>query len=203
MLTNQQLDVLIGSILGDGSLSKTNFKSNSRFSETHSEAQLGWLTWKNEILKPFSTNIFSVLAKGIKRLPNGSIIKIKNKFHKHFSFKTISNNVFTEIEKKWYKRDENGNYIYKIINNRKYRIKVVPEFELTKLTLAVWYIDDGDNGAGTKQIRFSTQDTKIIQNGLKAKQELSSLQCLMGNILAERQLVEKEFLWVDIKILKS
>ena len=31
MLTNQQLDVLIGSILGDGSLSKTKFKSNSRF----------------------------------------------------------------------------------------------------------------------------------------------------------------------------
>jgi hypothetical protein len=155
--TDFQKQVLIGSLLGDGSLNKTKTaKCHSHFEEGHCIKQLDWLNWKKEILKPLSRKITFKNIKGLK-LIDGKLKYDETKIHKHCNLLTIKHPFLTDMERQWYKRDNSGNYIYRVENNKKYRIKIVPEFELTPLILAVWYIDDGSNDQKTKRLKFSTQ----------------------------------------------
>lgn len=119
VLTGRQLEILNGSMLGDGCLEKTETQSsNSRFVEKHGIEQIEYLEWKCKELKPFSSN-----------LSKGQEIK-KGKLHKFCQFKTYRHPYFTELESLWYQD----------------RIKRVPDdIYLTPLTLAVWFLDDGYN----------------------------------------------------------
>jgi len=158
-LSEKQKEILIGSLLGDGSLNKIkpNTKCQSHFEESHSLDQLGWLKWKHEILLPLSSKIFYKKNKGVLNLPFGKLSVDNTRCHDGCRFNTINHPSLTEMERQWYKRDENGDYVYKVTNNKNYRIKIVPEFELTKLALAIWFIDDGSNDQKTKNCKLSTQ----------------------------------------------
>lgn len=128
-LTNRQIEVLYGSMLGDGCLEaiETN-KSNSRFVEKHGIKQNDYLQWKCDELKPFTTDV----KFGIDHEHT-----INNKFvtKKHFcKIQTCKHPVFTNLEKIWY---------------NKLRIKCIPnDLKLTHLMLAVWFFDDGHNYKG-------------------------------------------------------
>lgn len=146
--TQQQKDVLTGSMLGDGSLDKVSgHVRNSRFTEIHGIAQHDWLLWKREKLRPFPSRFGLGEAPGRKNLGNGVVVNDNSKTYERCVLRTVSCHHLTEMEKVWYKRDSGGQYAYKMASKRRIRIKVLPKnFRLDPLALAVWYMDDGNNG---------------------------------------------------------
>lgn len=130
-LSDVQMQVIIGSLLGDGCLEKVcKIGRNSRFTEGHGLLQKEWLQWKQNILGDWVSN-FTYL---------------KSKDRESYRLKTIVHPKFNDLENQWYQRDEFGNYILKKVSKRFHRIKIVPKnLTLTPLSLAVWYLDDGYN----------------------------------------------------------
>lgn len=128
--TGIQKQVILGSMLGDGHLTavRDGYKNpigktwakNSSYNEGHSPKQLDYLSWKAKQLSNFF-NSFPTL--------------------KNNQLNTFHHKIFTDLEEKWYKRDENGKYI---LNEKGHRIKIVPkDLFLTPLIVAIWYLDDG------------------------------------------------------------
>jgi hypothetical protein len=132
--------------LGDASLCKTSSTTNSSFSTCHCEDQKEWLLWKHSTLLPFSTNWFSKKVRGRRRLKTGIVINDNSKHYIQYGFLTIRHPILTAMEQQWYKRDADGNYLLKPFGSRMARIKCLPpNFSLTPLALAVWFVDDGCN----------------------------------------------------------
>lgn len=124
VLSDRQREIIIGSLLGDGSLTKIhNRRESSHFVETHSLKQLEYLSWKQRELSPISRPI---------------------KYHRNEAyFTTFSTESLTHFEQQWYLRYADGTYQFDEFGRR---IKIVPDnFELTPLSLAIWYLDDGTN----------------------------------------------------------
>jgi hypothetical protein len=133
--TTEQLEILTGSMLGDGSLTK-RYKMNSMFVERHCEQQIGYLRWKFEKLKPFSRTIIREVIDGSRLPKTGS-----RPNYISYRMETVRHPFFSAMEKLWYKRDDSGAYI---TDHKKRRIKVVPtDLCLTELSFAVWFLDDG------------------------------------------------------------
>jgi transposase len=155
-LSDIQLDVIIGSLLGDGGLSSSTWWGaiNSKFTETHSAKQRDYLKWKYDVLMPLSANFANRTNKGRMKL-NNSIVDDHSKKLYSCNMTTISHPLFTELEKKWYARDINGNYLLK--NGR--RIKIIPhDITLTSRMISIWYFDDGShNRLRGHGANFSTQ----------------------------------------------
>ena len=122
-LSERQIEIIEGSLLGDGSLRAISSSYvNSYYSESHCANQLGWLEWKYNELKYFFNS-------GVKPT-------VKNQYRMN----SRTHEDLTKLELKWYKRDSYGEYIL-LENNR---IKIIPkDFHLTPLKLAIWYYDDG------------------------------------------------------------
>lgn len=144
--TKKQKELLIGSLLGDGSLSKPK-RGKSNFSECHSVKQKEYLVWKNDLLKPFSRKLVS--TPPIEAVfPNGKIGKRKESWQCY----TLYHQLFAEMEKQWYLRNENG---YVLKNNR--RIKCLPEeISVSSFSFAVWFFDDGYNNWSQRNAAIST-----------------------------------------------
>lgn len=125
MLTKEENDILIGSLLGDGCLRIMNECKTPAFSVDHSEIQKDYVFWKYEKLK-----------RWIRTPPwREQRIYHKDKSRKTFSwrFQTLSNEVFLDLYNTFYK-------------NRK---KIIPEnieslLKNSPLALAVWLMDDGN-----------------------------------------------------------
>jgi hypothetical protein len=118
-LNDTQKQMLLGSLIGDGCIAKHHEGINScRFIEQHSISQLGYLEWKKEILNNFiSTDIRFIDNSQNKSYGNGISCSLNTVLHKEF----------VPFYNMFYK---NGK-------------KEIPFFELTPLSLAVWYYDDG------------------------------------------------------------
>jgi hypothetical protein len=160
--TKYQNDILLGSMLGDGSLSKIK-NVNSYFSERHSLKQSEYLNWKYESLLPFSSNKYELTTMGRKN-ECGKIVPDNSKKYQSIVFTTLSHPFLTEIEKSWYKRDIDGKYI---LNNGR-RIKTIPKnLIITPLILSVWYMDDGwiqENNASICCQCFTSEECKFLRN---------------------------------------
>ena len=125
MLTKEENDILIGSLLGDGCLRIMWRCKFPVFSVSHGESQKDYVLWKYEKLK-----------KWIKTPPwREERIYHKDRSRKTFSwrFQTLSNEAFSDLYNTFYK-------------NKK---KIIPEnIELllkdSPLALAVWLMDDGN-----------------------------------------------------------
>jgi len=129
-LTQRQLEIFNGSMLGDGCLEEVETeKSNSRFIEKHGIQQVGYARWKFDELKPFSSSF-----------------TISKEIYDYCKFGTINHPCFTILEKIWY--DE----------NRKKRVPI--ELKITPLTLAIWYFDDGYNNKNARNITIYTNGFK-------------------------------------------
>lgn len=133
-LTSRQIEIIYGSLLGDGSLSKINPKRGeklSMYNEAHCIKQEEYLFWKYNELGEFAGSYNRNYLNNI----------INGKEHYASSIWSIGHQTFTDMEKDWYLRDEIGNYALK---PNGHRIKVVPRtLILTPLMLAIWYLDDG------------------------------------------------------------
>ena len=125
MLTKEENDILIGSLLGDGCLRIMGRCKFPAFSVSHSEGQKDYVFWKHEKLK-----------KWIKTPPwREERVYHKDRSRKTFSwrFQTLSNEVFSDMYNTFYK---NGKKI--IPENIELLLKDSP------LALAVWFMDDGN-----------------------------------------------------------
>lgn len=113
-LNQVQQSILIGSLLGDGTLRLAKGKLNALFEVNHTIKQKAYVDWKYENLNSF------VLTGPKARKGNGKRIA--------YRFTTRSLPVFTEL------------YQYFYLDN----CKTIPDnLSLDPLALAVWFMDDG------------------------------------------------------------
>jgi len=150
-LSNYQRQVVIGSLLGDAGLEPNWSKTNYRFAISHSLDQKDYAMWKYDVLKPW------VLTEPRFREVNRSI-----------RFRTISHPEFTVLWKEFYKDGK----------------KIVPQnitAMLTPLTLAVWFMDDGNlwrahgkiRGAHINSQSFHYEENLALADILKSQYGLT------------------------------
>lgn len=148
MLTKEENDILIGSLLGDGCLRIMGRCKFPAFSVSHSENQKDYVFWKYEKLKKY-----------IKTPPwREERIYHKDRSRKTFSwrFQTLSNEVFSDLYNTFYK-------------NRK---KIIPEsieslLKDSPLALAVWLMDDGNKNH--QAVFLNTQSFSLNEQHRLAK----------------------------------
>jgi len=114
-LIGQQRAVVLGSVLGDGSLIPNWSRTNYRLRIRHSIKQQEYLLWKYRILKDWVLSVPKLYAKT-----------------KSLSFTTISHPELTAIAKIFYRK------------NRKVVPKEIASFLQDPLALAIWFMDDGN-----------------------------------------------------------
>lgn len=137
-LNQVQKSVLVGSILGDGTLRKAKGKKNALFEANHAYRYKEYVDWKYQILKEF------VLTIPKMRLSNGNRIA--------YRFTTRSLPIFTEFYDEFY------------IDNK----KIVPStLTLDALALAVWFMDDGSKSynsiyLNTQQFNIEEQNFLLV-----------------------------------------
>lgn len=123
--SEKQKDLIIGSLLGDGSITIGKDCKNARFVERHSESQKDYLVWKRNLLKPFTKSKLNVTD------PSEHVISgVSCNTQRNYMFSTISHPHLTEIRNIFYN------------NNR----KIVPEninHMLNDFSFMVWLCDDG------------------------------------------------------------
>lgn len=123
--SEQQKSVVLGSVLGDGSLQKSKRAKNARLQIGHSDLQLDYLKWKKDLLAPFVSRL--TRAEG----PGPTIICGVKSYSNGY---TLLNTIVHPDITNYYNR-----YCY-------YGKKVIhPGLvqELNPLALAVWLADDG------------------------------------------------------------
>lgn len=194
--TGLQYDVVIGSMLGDGSVSKTFRNLQSSFCESHCVEQKDYLFWKYEILKNyFVREPFALEGNKIKMGKDGKITRLTEKVP-FWSMKSMQCEQFSAIEKQWYKRDSQGQYVL----HKGRRIKCLPESlrQLTPAMIAVWYCDDGCLITNRKTIRIATNSfseeevgrliSMLGDLGINCKLTRSTLKAPMISVYSEELL---------------
>lgn len=119
-LTDEQSRLLVGSLLGDGSLSMSS-DGSAAYSERHSVAQSDYMQWKMQVLAPFASHLY----------PTKKVDKAGKEFH-GVGFHTPSCPLFWPLYEQFYPAPK--------------RKRVFPQNLpdlMTPLALAVWYMDDG------------------------------------------------------------
>jgi hypothetical protein len=167
-LSQEAKDIIIGSMLGDGHITKWGY-----YSEKHSPKQLEYLKWKAIFFPHITTETSWAYYEAIDKR-SGTLIKTHN-------FRTTTHSWLQEMEKLWYKKADGK------------RTKVIP-IEIAEwmnpLILAVWFMDDGNTDwkyrNGEKEWKnanprcklctdsFSEEETDKLQLILKLKFSLNS-----------------------------
>lgn len=135
--------IIIGSLLGDGSLSKiATAKANSRMSFGHSEKQLEYLKWKLSIFQKYN------LATGnINKCTQKSIRYISGQCVSYHS-QTRQNAIFTYYRKAFYPEGK------KVLN--------MSELDISPMALAIWFMDDDQKCTRSYQINTQSFDTESL-----------------------------------------
>ncbi len=120
-----QQSLIIGSVLGDGSITKGKDCKNARFVERHCSNQLNYLTWKKNVLKPF---VRSKLAKtvGGTHIISGESCTTQDSY----MLSTITHPYLTDLYEYFYSTGK----------------KVIPidlYSKINALSIMVWFCDDG------------------------------------------------------------
>jgi hypothetical protein len=152
MLNQKQIEIVNGSLLGDGTI-WTNFvdplckfqlgQSKLDNSGIDKKSYIGWL------VSQFMIFGCSVRPRTIK--PSGLLKhNFKKSQYEGYVFTTRCNELWSELEKKWYvPRDDHPHFRRK---------KVVPlDLCLTPLTLCVWHMEDGSTYTKDGNITLETQ----------------------------------------------
>jgi hypothetical protein len=167
--SNSEKEILIGTILGDGSLKfdpKGKYK-NCRFGMRHSMLQLRWFLWK---ILQLNRNLFTRKAIHVQA-PDG--FSQRPKLH----FQTRALSCFTELHNELYtdnKLDFEKDWV----------------LQITPVILMVWWLDDGGRiGDGGRKGKWSTQSwglegNKKLQEVLQEKFDISTRIVEMKSIVS-------------------
>ncbi len=135
-LSHAQRQVALGTILGDAWIKLAPRNRHGILAMDHCAAQLPYLIWKLECLKPFASGKIQPIRK-------------RNQYHGQ----TFSHPEFTELRKLFY-------------SNGKKRFPVEILDQLGPLAVAVWYMDDGSyssrRAARIGTCAFGLEATKAI-----------------------------------------
>jgi len=152
LYTTELQQLIISSILGDGSFTKKGANRNSKLSVAHCIQQRELIEYKHKIL------LGSGLANSIcyNRIRNP---RYKKGYIEEYRFKSKPHEIFTAIREECY------------IDGRK---RVVPKHiqGISPLGLALWYMDDGNVTNDSFQINtqsFSDEEKFYLQMLLKDK----------------------------------
>ena len=140
-LTQIQRSVIIGSLLGDGYVRIVRGRRNAFLEVNHAYSMKEYVDQKYKILKDI------VISPPKVRKGNGNRIA--------YRFFTRQHPEITELFNLFYK---NGK-------------KIIPDFKLNPVSLAVWYMDDGSK-CGTSSYylntqQFSVEDQHILMGYLR------------------------------------
>lgn len=122
----EQMEVLVGSILGDGRLERKSENGSAVYSERHSTKQSGYLKLKGSALKGMDIRYLDVPPNKSQSNPYGSL-------HMY----TLSNPSLDFLHDSFYTKLGKGRY-RKIVN-----LDLVKKYFSTRL-LATWFMDDGN-----------------------------------------------------------
>lgn len=146
ILSSEQKSLIIGSLLGDGTMRVGRGAKNANFKIEHGLQQKEYVDWKYAILAPL---VFTVPKLSYRYTED------RKKYPKSWWFRTIRHPLFTEIYDRFYVKDG-------------YRAgrKIVPfsaYSELTPLALAIWIMDDGSYNRGRMDIStYSFLEKEVI-----------------------------------------
>ena len=140
-LSAQQHAILVGSLLGDGTLRRQGTRTNALFEVNHSVAFREYVDWKYEHFQEY------VLTPPHSRRGNGKRVA--------YRFTTRSLPPFTEYYERFY------------VNGRK---QLPKELKLNPLILAVWFMDDGARSRSALYLntqQFALHEQRLLQRLLK------------------------------------
>lgn len=148
LITQEEHDLIVGSLLGDSSIRQR--EKNSCFRFTHSIKQRSYAEYKKNLLSNFNISEF----REVKR-------KIRNNYIHAIDFATDTHSVFNYYRKLFYK------------NNRKVVTKEILE-QLSPRSLAIWICDDGsyDNTQGYIVLctnAYTLEEHKLMKEFFKDK----------------------------------
>ena len=149
-LTTKQKSVIVGSILGDGTLQIGKRGVNANLKIENGLAQKEYVLWKYNILKPwvFTKPKISYRYK-----------ESKEKYPKSLWFRTIRHPLLTQFHRKFYK------------NNKKIIPKDIEKY-MNRLVLAVWIMDDGSlnkNKIDISTYSFTKKEINLLLYALNKK----------------------------------
>lgn len=152
-ISEEAEQILLGSILGDGTMKKTTHKAN--YSEVHSIRQKDYLLWKNDrCFRIFKTKIRTYRAYEKKQ----------QKYYRKIVVRTRVSPLLYNYHRLFY--PENRKTISQGILDK-----------IDRLGLAVWYCDDGNYHFSKRIVRimtdcFSFYEQKIIRRWFKDRWDL-------------------------------
>ena len=165
-ISQRQRKVLIGTLLGDGTL-ELNGKY-PRLRVDHSNKQKEYVGWKYNVLRNLAANRIRLFCqkKDIRT----------NKRYSHYKFDTISSYLFYGLYKKFYTNHKKivPNNIIEMLNN--------------PLSLAVWYMNDGYKRNDCNALRISTDSYSL-------KEQKLLLECLKKNFGINARIHKKGKYW--------
>lgn len=153
-LNDVQIAVVIGSILGDGCLCDNWSKTNYRLKISHSVKQSEYLLWKYDILKSLILSKPSIYDKT-----------------KSITIRTISHSELSVLRNAFYKM------------NKKIIPKNIEAYIKNPLTVAVWFMDDGNIRKIKEKIygyylntqSFSLSENKVLIDALNSNFGINSM----------------------------
>jgi ribosomal protein S6 len=153
--SNEEFQIILGSLLGDGSLQKTYTSGGTVFKVTHCEKQKEYIEYKWNFLKNNSSEIKEYTFHDDRR---------KNPDYISYTFYTKSSLSLNEMFNNWYRPNKT---IYK-----------EDLYKIEPLGIAIWYMDDGYKckpyGGGMLCTNlFSKQELEIIQQMFKDKFDIN------------------------------
>ena len=155
-LTTRQKEILIGTILGDAHLEKLYTPELSRLKIEHSYKQKEYVDWFYEEFKNW-----------IRTKPKQKIKKVFGKIHKNYGFCTYGHRLLGNFQRDFYTEKK------KVISDNLLK-------NITPLSLAVWYMDDGSiksdkhKGVFLNTQSFTKTDVKTLQSILENKFGIAS-----------------------------
>ena len=154
-LTQEQRSVLVGSILGDGTLRLGAGAVNANLKIEQGLAQKDYVVWKYNIFRPW---VFTEPKISYRYNESGE------KYAKSWWFRTVRHPILTRFHKKFYVDGK------KIIPNDIAK-------DLDNLAMAVWVMDDGslnNNRIDISTYSFSLPEIDLLITALKSKFDLSA-----------------------------
>lgn len=157
-LTEMQIAIINGGLLGDASISPSTKKNlNCIFSITQAKRRCQFLQWVFEELQPYSNSLLP--RDGVNLIHEGRTLIAYGKTEKsQLIYRSLQNEKFTKLRNVWYPEN----------------VKIVPTgIILDSLVVAVWFACDGQNVPTRKSAYFHTQsfsesDCDILIASLRA-----------------------------------
>lgn len=156
-MSDNQKSIVLGSLLGDGCLKLAPHSKNARLVTGHSITQLNYLSWKNDVLRPFSRGV-KLDQKAKEKVIAGRTCYSKD----FYRFHTIAHQDITNFYKRYVK------------NHKKHIVEDIID-ELDLIALSIWFADDG---SVYRDKRNNNVICSIATNSFSYKEQLILVEAL-------------------------